>query len=87
MAEPVENQMPKLIVQDHTSPGQLRLPFRLRPRPIIHEDDKPYPLRVKYFVKSYRFPKFIWPGTGIEENMGAVTQFQLKMGLTPAVDS
>ncbi len=67
MIEPSENQRPKIIVQDHTPPGQLVLPFRMPPKPLPVEDDKRYPIKVKYFVKSYRFPKYIAPGTGIEE--------------------
>ncbi len=37
------------------------------PKPLPVVDDKRYPLKVKYFVKSHRFPKYIAPGTGIEE--------------------
>jgi hypothetical protein len=67
MVEPAENQRHRVIVQDHSPPGQLVFPFRMRPRPLAVEDDKRYPLKVKYFVKSHRFPKYIAPGTGIEE--------------------
>ncbi|MEJ5377077.1 MAG: ImmA/IrrE family metallo-endopeptidase [bacterium] len=67
MIEPSENQKPKTIVQAHTPPGQLPFPFRMPPKPLPVEDDKRYPLKVKYFVKSHRFPKYIAPGTGIEE--------------------
>lgn len=67
MIEPAENQKPKNIVQDHTPPGQLLLPFRIPPKHTIIADEKKYPLKVKYFVKSHRFPKYIAPGTGIED--------------------
>ncbi|MGC8576284.1 MAG: ImmA/IrrE family metallo-endopeptidase [Caldisericum sp.] len=67
MIKPAENQKPKPIVQDHTPPGQMVFPFRIPPKPLTIEDDKRYPLKVKYFVKSHRFPKYIAPGTGIEE--------------------
>jgi len=68
MIEPAENQRPKAIVQDHTPPGQLLLPIRVPLRPLAVEDDKRDLLKVKYFVRSHRFPKYIAPGTGIEED-------------------
>jgi hypothetical protein len=69
IVEPAGNQKPKVMVPDNTPPGQLLFPFKkIPPRPIILEDDKKYPIKVKYFVKSHRFPKYIIPGTGIEED-------------------
>lgn len=68
MVEKAENQKPEAIPRGDTSRGQLILPFKTPPERIILEDNKKYPMRVKYFVKSHRFPKFIRPGTGIEED-------------------
>jgi len=67
MVEKAENQKPEAIPRGDTSRGQLILPFKTPPKRVVLEDDKNYPIRVKYFVKSHHFPKFIRPGTGIEE--------------------
>lgn len=67
MVEQSNNQKPEVIVKDHTSRRQLNFPLKIPPKRIILEDDRKYPISVKYFVKSHRFPKFIRPGTGIEE--------------------
>lgn len=67
MVEKVENQKPEAIPKDDTSRGRLFLPFEPPPQRIFLGEDKEYPIRVKYSVKSHRFPKFIRPGTGIEE--------------------
>jgi hypothetical protein len=67
MVEPAENQRPKPLMRDDTSPVQMILPFRMSTRPLPAEDEKRYPLKVKYFAKSRRFPKYIAPGTGVEE--------------------
>jgi hypothetical protein len=67
MAEPGENQKPKAMA-DNTLPGQELFPVKKIPsRRSTLEGDKKYPIKVKYFVKSNRFPKYIIPGTGIEE--------------------
>lgn len=67
MIEHSNNQKSAVMVKDQTSPGQLIFPFKIPPKQIILKDDRKYPLSVIYFVKSHRFPKFIRPGTGIEE--------------------
>lgn len=68
MVEPAEKHQPKVAVQDPTLGGQLALPFRIPHTVPIQDDGKVYPLRVKYSVKSHRFPKYIRPGVGIEAN-------------------
>jgi len=67
MVEKAENQKPEAIPRGDTSRGQLILPFKTPPERIILKDDTRYPLSVIYFVRSHRFPKYIRPGTGIEE--------------------
>lgn len=67
MVEPAANQRRKANLQDDTPREQLVLPIELPPRRIIVEDTEQYPLKVKYFVKSHRFPNYILPGTGIDE--------------------
>lgn len=67
IAEPAENQKSQYIDHFHSSPGQLIFPFKIPSTQVRLEDEKKYPLKVKYSVKSHRFPKFIRPGTGIEE--------------------
>jgi hypothetical protein len=67
MVEPAANQKRKANVQDDTSAEQILLPFELPPGRIIVDHAVQYPLKVKYFVKSHRFPNYILPGTGIDE--------------------
>ena len=67
MVEPGENQKSKRTVQGHNASAQLNLPCEILPEQTAGENDKEYPFKVKYFVKSYRFPKFIRRGTGIKE--------------------
>lgn len=67
MVESSENQKPKDTERRIIEPGQLILPMRVPLRQINPMDTKKYPIKVKYSVKSYRFPKYIRPGQGIEE--------------------
>lgn len=67
MIEPAENQRPKIIVQDHTPPGQLAFSLKMPPRLLPVVDDKRYPLKVKYFVRSYRFPNTSLQGRGLRK--------------------
>jgi hypothetical protein len=52
----------KTIATECAGSETVVLPHELR------SSSPPYPLRVKYSVKSRRFPKYILPGTGIAEN-------------------
>lgn len=67
VVKPTENQKPEDIMQDQIPPKQLLLHSKIPPRRKISEDDKKYDIKVKYFVKSHRFPTFIYPRTGIEK--------------------
>jgi hypothetical protein len=67
MAEPAANQKRKANRQVNTPPEQLPLPLDLPPRRTILDHEARFPLKVKYFVKSHRFPNYVSPGTGIDE--------------------
>jgi IrrE N-terminal-like domain len=67
MVEPAANQRHKTKLEDDGPREQLVLPMELPPRRIIVDDAEQYPLKVKYFVKSYRFPDCILSGTDIDE--------------------
>jgi len=67
MIEQSNSQKSAIMVKDQTAPGQLIFPFNVPPKQIILKGDRMYPLSVRYFGRSHRFPKFIRPGTGIEE--------------------
>jgi len=66
MVEQTIDRIQKSERNDHSLHGQLPFPFSLTQYWPKLTDKKRYPLTVKYFVKSHRFPKFIWPGTGID---------------------
>jgi hypothetical protein len=87
MVEKMENQKSEAIPEDDTSRGRLILPFEPPPERIHLEEDRKYPIRVKYFVQSHRFPKFIPPGTGIEQDnlvFEAWDSWKPKQGEIPA---
>lgn len=65
MVQQVENQKTEVVAQNQFPPEQLLFHAKIPSRRTM--DDKKYDIRVKYFVKSHRFPTFIYPRTGIEK--------------------
>lgn len=67
VVEKTENRKSDATTKNRASRGQFALPLETTPVRVVPKNDKKYPISVKYSVKSHRFPKFIRPGTGVEE--------------------
>jgi hypothetical protein len=67
MIKPAGNRKARALLDDHHRPAQLLFPFEF-PSPLgPAQDESRDLLKVKYFVKSRRFPEYIRPGRRIRE--------------------
>ena len=67
MVKPAGNRKGRTLLDDHNLPVQLLFPFVLPSPSVPAKDERRDLFKVKYFVKSRRFPEYIRPGRGIHE--------------------
>ena len=67
MVKPAGNRKGRTLLDDHNLPVQLLFPFELPSPSVPAKDERRDLFKVKYFVKSRRFPEYIRPGRGIHE--------------------
>lgn len=68
LLEPAQYHQNQATSHVPTSSDQLRLSFEVEQTALPKTAVKSYPYRVKYSVKSRRFPQYIRPGRGIDEH-------------------